>query len=101
MSSVYVTEPPTRGKVILKTSFGDVDVELWPKEAPMACRNFVQLCMEGYYDGCVFHRVIKGLLAQTGDPTGTGTGGQSIYGTDFKDEIRASTDRRDRCRCTA
>ena len=43
MSSVYITEPPTRGKVILKTSNGDVDVELWPKEAPQACRNFIQV----------------------------------------------------------
>ena len=46
MSSVYVLEPPTQGKVLLQTSLGDIDVELFAKEAPKACRNFVQLCME-------------------------------------------------------
>lgn len=47
MSNIYLTEPPTHGKVLLHTSFGDIDVELWSKECPMACRNFVQLAMEG------------------------------------------------------
>lgn len=47
-------------KVLLQTTFGDVDIELWPKEAPLACRNFVQLCMEGYFDDVIFHRIIKG-----------------------------------------
>ena len=47
MSNIYVTEPPTRGKVVLHTSFGDVDIDLWSKEAPLACRNFVQLALEG------------------------------------------------------
>jgi peptidyl-prolyl cis-trans isomerase SDCCAG10 len=47
MSSVYITEPGTEGKVLLHTSFGDLDVELWPQQAPKACRNFVQLCLEG------------------------------------------------------
>ena len=75
MSTVYNTEPPTNGKVILKTSLGDVDLELWPKEAPKAVRNFVQLCLEGYYDGCSFFRLIKDLFAQTGDPGNTGRGG--------------------------
>jgi peptidyl-prolyl cis-trans isomerase SDCCAG10 len=84
--TVYANEPATRGKVVLHTSLGPLDVELWSKEAPIACRNFVQLCMEGYYDGCIFHRVIKGFMAQTGDPTGTGTGGESVFGTPFKDE---------------
>jgi peptidyl-prolyl cis-trans isomerase SDCCAG10 len=74
MSSVYTTEPGTQGKVVLKTTIGDLDVELWAKEAPKACRNFVQLCMEGYYDDCIFHRVIKEFIVQTGDPTGTGDG---------------------------
>jgi peptidyl-prolyl cis-trans isomerase SDCCAG10 len=89
MSSVYVTEPPTRGKVLLHTSFGDIDIELWPKEAPKACRNFVQLCLEGYYDDVIFHRIIKGLFVQTGDPTGTGKGGESIYGGFFPDEFHS------------
>ena len=47
-------------KVLLVTSVGDIDVELWSKEAPKACRNFVQLCMENYYDDTIFHRIVKG-----------------------------------------
>eukprot|EP00744_Colponema_vietnamica_P008154 GILI01011654.1.p1 GENE.GILI01011654.1~~GILI01011654.1.p1 ORF type:complete len:211 (+),score=53.98 GILI01011654.1:47-634(+) len=86
MSSIYVTEPPTSGKVILKTSVGEIDIELWAKETPKACRNFVQLCMEGYYDGTIFHRIIKGFMIQGGDPTGTGRGGDSVYGEPFPDE---------------
>lgn len=74
MSTVYVLEPPTKGKVILKTTHGPLDIELWPKEAPKAVRNFVQLCLEGYYDNTIFHRIIKSFLIQGGDPTGTGTG---------------------------
>jgi peptidyl-prolyl cis-trans isomerase SDCCAG10 len=70
--------------VVLKTSFGDIEVELWSREAPKACRNFVQLCLEGYYDGVLFHRIVKGFIAQGGDPTGTGAGGESIYGHPFK-----------------
>ena len=66
---------------------GDVLIELWPKEAPKACRNFVQLCLEGYYDGCIFHRVVKNFIAQSGDPTGTGEGGESIWDEPFEDEI--------------
>lgn len=71
----------------MKTTVGDFDLELWTKEAPKACRNFIQLCMEGYYDNTIFHRVIKGFIAQGGDPTGTGEGGESIYGEPFKDEF--------------
>ena len=89
MSNVYQLEPPTEGKVLLTTSHGEIEVELWPKEAPKACRNFVQLCMEGYYDGCIFHRIIKDFMIQTGDPTGTGHGGESIYGEPFKDELHS------------
>lgn len=89
MSNIYIQEPSTEGKVLLTTSFGEIDIELWSKEAPRACRNFVQLCMEGYYNGTIFHRVIKGFSAQGGDPTGTGTGGESIYGKTFKDEFHS------------
>ncbi|KAL4859368.1 Peptidyl-prolyl cis-trans isomerase CYP57 [Chlorella vulgaris] len=64
MSQVYTLEPPTQGKVILRTTLGDLDIELWAKEAPKAVRNFVQLCTEGYYDGTVFHRVIKDFMFQ-------------------------------------
>lgn len=70
--------------MILKTTLGDIEIELWSKETPKACRNFVQLCMEGYYDNTIFHRIIKDFIAQGGDPTGTGQGGESIYGQPFK-----------------
>ncbi|XP_069687099.1 spliceosome-associated protein CWC27 homolog isoform X2 [Periplaneta americana] len=89
MSNIYIQEPPTNGKVLLKTTVGDIDLELWSKETPKACRNFVQLCMEGYYNGTIFHRVVKGFIIQGGDPTGTGTGGESIYEQPFKDEFHS------------
>merc|ERR1712002_1011382 len=57
--------------------------------APIACRNFVQLCMEGYYDNVIFHRIIKGFMVQGGDPTGTGEGGESVYGKPFNDEFHS------------
>lgn len=87
MSNIYVQEPPTYGKVLLVTSVGDIDIELWSKEAPKACRNFVQLCMEGYYDGTTFFRVVRNFIVQGGDPTNTGQGGESIYGKPFRDEF--------------
>ncbi|XP_036063297.1 spliceosome-associated protein CWC27 homolog isoform X1 [Onychomys torridus] len=89
MSNIYIQEPPTNGKVLLKTTAGDIDVELWSKEAPKACRNFIQLCLEAYYDNTIFHRVVPGFIVQGGDPTGTGTGGESIYGAPFKDEFHS------------
>ncbi|XP_072515094.1 spliceosome-associated protein CWC27 homolog [Salminus brasiliensis] len=89
MSNIYIQEPPTDGKVLIKTSAGDIDVELWSKEAPKACRNFVQLCMEGYYNGTIFHRVVPEFIIQGGDPTGTGAGGESIFGRPFKDEFHS------------
>ncbi|XP_057516495.1 peptidyl-prolyl cis-trans isomerase CYP57 isoform X1 [Amaranthus tricolor] len=89
MSSVYVLEPPTKGKVVIETTYGPIDIELWPKEAPKAVRNFVQLCLEGYYDNTIFHRIIKGFLIQGGDPSSTGVGGESIYGAPFSDEFHS------------
>jgi peptidyl-prolyl cis-trans isomerase SDCCAG10 len=70
--------------VIIKTTLGEIEIELWSKECPKTCRNFVQLCLEGYFDGNIFHRIVKDFIAQTGDPTGTGQGGESIYGEPFK-----------------
>ncbi|GMS84317.1 hypothetical protein PENTCL1PPCAC_6492 [Pristionchus entomophagus] len=87
MSSQYIHEPSTAGKVILHTTVGDIEVELWTKEAPLTCRNFIQLCMEGYYNETIFHRLVKDFIIQGGDPTGTGQGGESIYGKTFKDEF--------------
>ena len=70
-------------QVLLLTSVGDIDVELWSKETPKACRNFVQLCLEGYYNGTIFHRLVHDFIVQGGDPTGTGHGGESVYGKPF------------------
>ncbi|KAF8159939.1 cyclophilin-like domain-containing protein [Crassisporium funariophilum] len=78
---------PTKGRVIIDTTAGEIDVELWAKETPRACRNFLALAMEGYYDGVIFHRIVPGFLVQTGDKTGTGGGGESFYGEPFEDEI--------------
>ncbi|KAJ2078772.1 Peptidyl-prolyl isomerase cwc27 [Coemansia sp. RSA 988] len=89
MSAIYVGEPPTSGKVVLETTAGELEIELWSKETPKACRNFVQLCAEGYYNGTIFHRVVPGWVVQGGDPTGTGGGGASIYGKPFADEFHS------------
>lgn len=62
-------------------------MELYWREAPLACENFVQLSKRGYYDGTPFHRVIRDFMIQGGDPSGTGRGGESIYGPNFQDEI--------------
>lgn len=87
MSNIYVTEPPTSGKIVLVTSKGDIEIELWAKECPLACRNIIALALEGYYDNQIWHRIVPGFCIQTGDPTGTGTGGESFYGGPFKDEV--------------
>ncbi|KAI0848141.1 peptidyl-prolyl cis-trans isomerase-like 1 [Daldinia vernicosa] len=73
--------------VALETSMGTITLELYTTHAPRTCANFRTLAQRGYYDGCVFHRVIPNFMAQTGDPTGTGRGGASIYGDKFEDEI--------------
>ncbi|CAE6530207.1 unnamed protein product [Rhizoctonia solani] len=78
---------PTSGKVVIETTLGDIEIELWAKETPKTCRNFIALAMEGYYDGVIFHRIVPGFLVQTGDRTGTGAGGESFYGDVFEDEI--------------
>jgi peptidyl-prolyl cis-trans isomerase SDCCAG10 len=70
------------------TSHGELEIELWANECPKTCRNFIQLCLEGYYDDTIFHRLIPGFMIQGGDPTGTGNGGTSIYNqAAFADEI--------------
>ncbi|KAF9038151.1 cyclophilin-like domain-containing protein [Panaeolus papilionaceus] len=78
---------PTNGRVIIETTVGEIDIELWSKETPKTCRNFLALAMEGYYDGVIFHRIVPNFLVQTGDKTGTGAGGESFYGEPFEDEI--------------
>uniref|UniRef100_F1L033 peptidylprolyl isomerase n=1 Tax=Ascaris suum TaxID=6253 RepID=F1L033_ASCSU len=72
---------------IIHTTFGDIHIKLFPHECPKAVENFCTHSRRGYYNGLTFHRVIKGFMIQTGDPTGKGTGGQSIWGDDFEDEF--------------
>ncbi len=78
--------PPTT--VILETTQGTIEIALKPHVAPKACENFVELIKKGYYNGIIFHRIIKDFMIQGGDPTGTGTGGESIWGHPFEDECR-------------
>ena len=73
--------------VVLETNQGDIEIKLKPDVAPKACENFTKLAEKGYYDGLIFHRVIKGFMIQGGDPTGTGRGGESIWGRSFEDEV--------------
>eukprot|EP00397_Hematodinium_sp_SG-2012_P033448 GEMP01035741.1.p1 GENE.GEMP01035741.1~~GEMP01035741.1.p1 ORF type:complete len:391 (+),score=125.84 GEMP01035741.1:40-1212(+) len=79
MADVRAKEPDTVGKVVVHTTHGDLDIELWSKECPKACRNFVQLCMEGYYNNLIFHRLLPGFLIQGGCKKGTGETCESIY----------------------
>ena len=71
----------------IKTNHGDMRIKLFPDHAPKTVANFIALSKDGYYDGVIFHRIIKDFMIQGGDPTGTGMGGESIYGDSFEDEF--------------
>ncbi len=71
---------------------GTIEVELLEVDAPKTTENFVLLAQKGFYDGVIFHRVIKGFMIQGGDPTGTGRGGESAWGGRFADEIKSGSD---------
>lgn len=77
----------TGPKATIKTNLGDIEVQLFPDQAPKTVENFTKLAKEGYYDGVIFHRVIPDFMIQGGDPTGTGRGGESIFGQAFEDEF--------------
>ena len=83
------TALPTKGDLtaIMHTNMGDIKIKLFPNEVPKTVKNFVELSKSGYYNGIIFHRVIKDFMIQGGDPTGTGMGGSSIYGEKFEDEF--------------
>ena len=87
------TTSPTHTQVVLKTTHGDLDIELWPREAPLACRNFVQLALEGGYDGTPFHRIVADLAIQTGaltpDDATSNDPSDSVYGAPFRDEFHS------------
>ncbi|KAF2012637.1 cyclophilin-like protein [Aaosphaeria arxii CBS 175.79] len=90
MSTVYNLEPNPTAKVLLHTTAGDLELELFAKQTPKTSRNFIQLCLDGYYDNTIFHRLVKGFIIQGGDPTGTGHGGESSYdGEPFEDEFHS------------
>ena len=74
---------------IMHTSMGDISIRLFPEHAPKTVENFKTLAKEGYYNGIIFHRVIADFMIQGGDPTGTGSGGESCWGEDFADEFHA------------
>ncbi|CAH1975764.1 unnamed protein product [Acanthoscelides obtectus] len=74
--------------VTLHTDLGDIKIEIFCESCPKACENFLALCASDYYNGSLFHRNIKGFIVQTGDPTGTGKGGTSIWNRKFEDEFK-------------
>lgn len=78
----------TKNTVVLETNQGTIEIKLMPDVAPKACENFKGLVEKGYYNGLIFHRVIKDFMIQGGDPTGTGAGGSSIWGSTFEDEFK-------------
>jgi len=90
--SAFQLQPPTKGDTtaIMKTTLGDLSIRLLPSEAPKAVENFITHAKAGYYDGLIFHRVIRNFMIQGGDPTGTGRGGESIWGAPFEDEFTAN-----------
>ncbi|TKA77587.1 hypothetical protein B0A49_01740 [Cryomyces minteri] len=90
MSALYNLEPQPTAKVLLETTAGDILLELFAKQTPLASRNFLQLCLDGYYDNTIFHRLVPGFVIQGGDPTGTGSGGESSFdGEPFADEFHS------------
>jgi len=74
-------------EAVLRTTAGDIAIRLYGDECPKTVENFLTHAKNGYYDGIIFHRVIKGFMLQTGDPKGDGTGGESIWGGEFEDEF--------------
>jgi peptidylprolyl isomerase len=77
--------------VVMETTQGVIELTLKPSIAPKACENFLGLIEKKYYDGIIFHRVIKDFMIQGGDPTGTGRGGESFFGKPFEDEFSSSS----------
>lgn len=82
-------EMPKNGEkiYIMKTNVGEISFRLFNEIAPKACENFITLAKKGYYNEVIFHRVIRDFMIQGGDPTGTGMGGESIWGEAFEDEF--------------
>ncbi|KAJ5758905.1 hypothetical protein N7520_006061 [Penicillium odoratum] len=79
MSTQYATEPTPTASATLNTTVGPIHIALFANQVPLTCKNFLQHCKDNYYAGTIFHRVAPGFVIQGGDPTGTGSGGTSIY----------------------
>ena len=90
-SSAYAqkgAKKPTGTTVgVIKTTMGTIEIAFYDKEAPKTVENFIGLAKKGFYNGILFHRVIDGFMIQGGDPTGSGSGGTSIWGKEFEDEV--------------
>lgn len=86
---IYQLSAPNKGDLVanVRTTMGNIAVRLFPEEAPRTVENFVTHARNGYYNNLKFHRVINDFMIQGGDPKGNGTGGQSIWGSAFKDEF--------------
>jgi peptidylprolyl isomerase domain and WD repeat-containing protein 1 len=85
-----ITQPSAKQlgrSCVIHTTMGDIHIKLFPDETPKSVENFTTHSRSGYFNGLIFHRVIKGFMIQTGDPLGDGTGGTSIWGADFEDEF--------------
>lgn len=81
-------KPTSNPVVVMETTMGTIEIEMFAKETPKTVENFIGLARKGYYDGIIFHRVIDNFMIQGGDPTGSGRGGESLWGKEFEDEIR-------------
>jgi peptidylprolyl isomerase len=87
MFKAKTAEAADRPIIVLETNRGNIEVQLYPDVAPKTVENFIGLAEKGYYNGVIFHRVIPSFMIQGGDPTGTGRGGESLWGADFEDEV--------------
>ena len=78
---------PANEMAIINTNHGEIKIRFFPEQAPLAVSNFKGLAAKGFYDGLIFHRIIPNFMMQGGDPTGTGSGGRSLWGGTFDDEF--------------
>jgi len=93
LATINPQESPTvknQTVIVFETNLGNIELTLKPDIAPKTCENFIGLVQKHYYDGIIFHRIIKNFMIQGGDPTGTGSGGESIWNKPFADECVAS-----------
>jgi len=83
----FVSQAHAQTIVVLETNQGNIEIKLFPDVASKTCENFIGLVKKDYYNGIIFHRVIPKFMIQGGDPTGTGQGGESLWGGKFEDEV--------------